>query len=145
MCLLELRATNDPVRQHEAGVAQILADGTRRRTQAFSELQSHYLFAERFGRPGKGNDKVKVGGVVGYAWRNLLVLVPRYASWQELNAQLLEQCGKRRERPLRGHEQAIGERFQKDREALLPVPYEACEKRTTPITSLALVRYRNKR
>ena len=38
-------------------VAKILGDGTRRRTQAFSELISHYLFQERFGRPGRGNDK----------------------------------------------------------------------------------------
>jgi len=38
-------------------VAHILGDGTRQRTRVFSELQSHYLFAERFGRPGKGNDK----------------------------------------------------------------------------------------
>ena len=41
-------------------VARILGDGTRRRTQAFSHLQSHYLFRDRFGRPGKGNDKGKV-------------------------------------------------------------------------------------
>ena len=26
----------------------------------FSHLQSHYLFRDRFGRPGKGNDKGKV-------------------------------------------------------------------------------------
>jgi transposase len=37
-------------------VARILGDGTRRRTRVFAELQSHYLFADRFGRPGKGND-----------------------------------------------------------------------------------------
>jgi transposase len=37
-------------------VAKILGDGTRKRTRAFSELQSHYLFEDRFGRPGKGND-----------------------------------------------------------------------------------------
>jgi transposase len=37
-------------------VARILGDGTRQRTRAFSEQQSHYLFADRFGRPGKGND-----------------------------------------------------------------------------------------
>jgi transposase len=30
-------------------VAQILGNGTRQKTRAFSELQSHYLFAERFG------------------------------------------------------------------------------------------------
>jgi len=127
-------------------VAQILGDGTRKRTQAFSELQSHYLFGERFGRPGKGNDKGKVEGLVGYARRNFLVPIPRCASWQELNAQLVEQCRKRRERQLRGHDQTIGERFQKDAEALLPlppVPYEACEKRTTRVTSLSLVRYRS--
>ena len=37
-------------------VAKILGDGTRQRTRVFSELQSHYLFEDRFGRPGKGND-----------------------------------------------------------------------------------------
>jgi transposase len=126
-------------------VAQILGNGTRKRTQAFSELQSHYLFADRFGRPGKGNDKGKVEGLVGYARRNFLVPVPRCASWPELNAQLIEQCRKRRERKLRGHEQTIGERFQKDAAMLLPLPptpYEACEKRSTRVTSLSLVRYR---
>ena len=45
-------------------VARILGDGTRQRTRAFSELQSHYLFADRFGRPGKGNDKGKVEELV---------------------------------------------------------------------------------
>ena len=38
-------------------VARILGDGKRQRTRAFTELVSHYLFQERFGRPGKGNDK----------------------------------------------------------------------------------------
>jgi transposase len=33
-------------------VARILGDGRRQRTRVFSELQSHYLFADRFGRPG---------------------------------------------------------------------------------------------
>jgi transposase len=37
-------------------VAKILGDGTRKRTRVFSELQSHYLFEDRFGRPGKGNE-----------------------------------------------------------------------------------------
>jgi len=127
-------------------VAQILGDGTRKKTQAFSELQSHYLFQERFGRPGKGNDKGKVEGLVGYARRNFLVPVPRCASWEELNAQLLEQSQKRRQQRLRGHQQTIGERFEKDREALLglpAMPYEACDKRAGRVSSLSLVRYRS--
>jgi transposase len=40
-------------------VARILGDGQRTRTRAFSELVSHFLFRDRFGRPGKGNDKGK--------------------------------------------------------------------------------------
>ncbi len=127
-------------------VARILGDGTRQKTRAFSELQSHYLFEEKFGRPGKGNDKGKVEGLVGYARRNFLVPVPRKASWEELNTHLLAQCQKRRQRKLRGHQSTIAERFENDREKLLPLPaapYEACEKRLTRVTSLSLVRYRN--
>src|SRR5450631_856908 len=126
-------------------VARILGDGTRQKTRAFSELQSHYLFAEKFGRPAKGNDKGKVEGLVGYARRNFLVPIPRVASWEEFNAHLLIQCQKRRERKLRGHQQTIGQRFEKDREMLLPLPaapYEACDKRSTRVTSMSLVRYR---
>jgi hypothetical protein len=126
-------------------VARILGDGTRKKTRAFSELQSHYLFEERFGRPGKGNDKGKVEGLVKYARRNFMVPVPRCASWEAFNKHLLEQCQKRRQQRLRGHDQIIGERFEKDRVVLLPlpsVPYEACEKVATRVTSLSLVRYR---
>ena len=32
-------------------VARILGDGRRQRTRAFTELQSHYLFEDKFGRP----------------------------------------------------------------------------------------------
>ena len=34
-------------------VSRILPDGVRQRTAAFSGLQSHYLFEDRYGRPGK--------------------------------------------------------------------------------------------
>ena len=42
-------------------VARIRGDGTRERTRGFAELRSHYLFLDRFGRPGKGNDKILWG------------------------------------------------------------------------------------
>jgi transposase len=126
-------------------VARILGGEERLRTRAFSELQSHYLFADKFGRPAKGNDKGKVEGLVGYARRNFMVPIPRVNSWDQLNARLEAQCNQRRERRLRGHRETIGERFERDRVVLLPLPtapYEACEKVTTRVSSLALVRYR---
>ncbi len=57
-------------------VAKILGGEQRQRTRAFSELQSYYLFADKFGRPAKGNDKGKVEGLVGYARRNFMVPIP---------------------------------------------------------------------
>src|ERR671916_313900 len=126
-------------------VARILGDGTRRRTRAFAELQSHFLFADRFGRPGKGNDKGKVEGLVGYARRNFLVPVPRVESFAALNAQLEARCRERQGARLRGHEESIGERLARDLEALLPLPaapYEACETRSPRVSSPSLVRYR---
>src|SRR5215510_14729321 len=73
-------------------VARILGDGVRQKTRVFSELQSHYLFADRFGRTGKGNDKGKVEGLVGYARRNYLLPIPCAADYDELNGRLLEGC-----------------------------------------------------
>jgi transposase len=126
-------------------VAKILGDGERKKTRTFAELQSHYLFAERFGRPGKGNDKGAAEGLVGYARRNFLVPVPHLASWEALNTHLRERCQKRREQKLWGHDETIGERFQRDRAALLDLPdapYEACEKHSGKVSSLSLLRYR---
>jgi transposase len=126
-------------------VARILGDGKRQRTRVFAELQSHYLFEDRFGRPGKGNDKGKVEGLVGYARRNFLVPIPVFESFEALNAHLLECCRKRMSDCLRGHSETIGERLQRDLAAFqkpLPPPYDACEKIGTTVSSLSLVRYR---
>jgi transposase len=125
-------------------VARILDGGERQRTRAFAELQSHYLFLDRFGRPGKGNDKGKVEGLVGYARRNFLVPIPTAASFAELNARLEQHCLDRLDDRLRGHAESIGERLERDLAALLPrppVPYDACDRRPARVSSLSLVRY----
>jgi transposase len=125
-------------------VARILSGGERRRTRAFAELQSHYLFLDRFGRPGKGNDKGKVEGLVGYARRNFLVPIPAVPSFAALNAHLERGCLERLDHRVRGHAESIGERLERDLAALQPrppVPYEACERKAARVSSLSLVRY----
>src|SRR3954452_18931661 len=126
-------------------VARILGDGTRQRTRAFSELQSHYLFADRFGRPGKGNDKGRVEGLVGFPRRNYLVPVPHAASFAALNEQLLADCRRRLDDRLRGHSERVGARPCPDLACFhdLPAsPDEACEVPTGRVSALSLVRYR---
>ncbi len=126
-------------------VAKILGDGRRQRTRVFSELQSHYLFEDRFGRPGKGNDKGKVEGMVGYVRRNFLVPVPSFESFDARNAYLERRPLKRLDAQIRGHTETIGQRLERDLEALLAppaAPYDASDKRVSRVSSLSLVRYR---
>ena len=126
-------------------VARILGDGRRKRTRAFTELQSHYLFDDRFGRPAKGNDKGKVEGMVGYVRRNFLVPIPSFESFDALNAHLERRCLERMDATLRGHSETIGQRMERDLDALLPlpsVPYDACDKQPGRASSLSSVRYK---
>ena len=121
---------------------RILGDGTRRRTQAFTHLQSHYLFRDRFGRPGKGNDKGKVEALVKTARRRFMVPIPKVHDLSVLNERLLARCLERLDALEAGGQAAA---LLADLEALrdLPaVPFEACEHVPGQISSTALVRYR---
>ena len=126
-------------------VARILPDGTRQRATLFSGLLSHYVIRDRYGRPGKGNDKGSVEGIVGWSRRNFMVPLPRFATWDDFNAWLEEQCRKRHGDVLRGHHETIGQRLQRDLEAMVdlpPAPFEACDQATGRVSSQALVRYK---
>lgn len=126
-------------------VAKILGDGERRRTQAFTELVSHFLFADRFGRPGKGNDKGKVEGLVKFMRLNYLTPMPHASSVEALNERLAENCLARQNERAGRHEQTIGERLVADKAMFrdLPAaPFEACHKVAARVSSQALVRYR---
>ena len=92
----------------------------------------------RFGRPGKGNDKSKVEGLVGYARRNFLVPIPFFESFDALSAYLERRCLERMDARLRGHTETIGQRMERDLEALPPlpsVPYDACYKQAGRVSS----------
>ena len=125
-------------------VSRILADGTRRRARLFGGFLSHYLVRDRYGRPGKGNDKGAVEGLVGFARRNFMVPLPRFASWEAFNRRLEEQCRRRQGAILRGHRETIGERLVRDLEAMSAppaAPFEACAQAPGQVSSQSLVRY----
>ena len=127
-------------------VAKICGDGRRERTRAFTELVSHYLFRDRFGRPGKGNDKGKVEGLVKFARSNFMTPIPVAASFEALNAGLAERCRARQGERAGRHAGTIGNRLIADLAALRPlpaVPLEPCEKRSARVSSTSLVRYRS--
>ena len=74
-----------------------------------------------------------------------MVPIPVFATFEALNTHLAECCRKRIGERLRGHTETIGERLERDLAAFqkpLPPPYDACEKVSTRVSSLSLVRYR---
>ena len=126
-------------------VSRILPDGTRRRARLFGGFLSHHLIRDRYGRPGKGNDKGAVEGLVGWARRNFMVPLPRLGDFEALNRWFEERCRARQDAVLRGHQERIVERLERDREAMGAVPgapFEACEQVAGQVSSQPLVRYR---
>jgi hypothetical protein len=127
-------------------VARILGDGRRQRTRTLSdELQSHHLFADRFG--GRARATTGQGRRAGRicAGGSFLVPIPQVTSFAELNARLLAGCRRRWSERLRGHDETIGERLTRDRDAFLSLPQapdDARAKRSARVNSLSLVRYR---
>ena len=71
--------------------------------------------------------------------------ITSFESFDALNAYLERRCLERMDARLRGHAETIGQRMERDLDALLPLPpvaYDACEKQAGRVSSLSLVRYR---
>jgi hypothetical protein len=127
-------------------VVRILPDGRRERTAAFTRLVSHFVFEDRYGRPGRGNDKGHVEALVKYAQRTMMTPVPSAASVAALNAALEQQCLVLLNETSGRNPTPIGERLLADLAAFRCLPsgaFEACDMRPGRVSSTALVRYRN--
>src|SRR5262245_63238366 len=129
-----------------AKVAVAAVTGARGRTptREFLRLASHFLFAYRFCRVRRPNEKGHVEAMVGFARRNFLVPVPAADSWETLNAELARRCRDDLARRVRGKEQPKGELLAAERGSLRPIPANAFEARRVELAqanSLSLVRF----
>ena len=125
-------------------VAQITGSRSRKLTDGFLQLQSHYLFDSRFCLVGRPNEKGVVEGIVKYARQNYLVPVPEVADFEELNSYLEERCREDLERRLRGKKLSKKELLKEDQAAFLPMPdapFDACKKASTTVDRLSVVRF----
>jgi transposase len=105
----------------------------RQVTDSFSTLKSAFLFEADFAAVRKGNEKGNVERRIGVVRSRLFVPVPKAASWEELNENLLAQAREIRD---------AAELFKEDEGALLPLrSYEPGSLRTVKVDKLSLVRY----
>lgn len=125
-------------------VAKMLEGRQRKLTDAFLQLQSHYLFKEHFCLAARGNEKGVVEGMVAYSRSNFLVPVPQVSDLEELNARLEVSCREDLKRQLRGKTQPKAALLAEEQQMMLDlpgVPFEACRTRSARANSLSLVRF----
>lgn len=125
-------------------VRAIIGAHSRRLTDGFLQLASHYLFDYHFCNVRRGNEKGLVEGTGGYARRNFMVPVPQMADYDALNAYLLDRCREDLQRQLRGQPGRKADLLKQDQAAFLPLPtapLDACRKQAARANSLSLVRF----
>jgi transposase len=125
-------------------VAAIVGRRGRTPTREFLRLASHFLFAYRFCRVRRPNEKGHVEAMVGFARRNFLVPVPEADSWEALNAELVRRCQADLSRRLRGKDRPKAELLAAERLSLRPLPASGFEPRRVEFAqanSLSLVRF----
>jgi len=125
-------------------VSKVIEAHERKLTDGFLQLQSHYLFRERFCRIGRPNEKGVVEGLVKFTRLNFFVPVPQVRDLQELNARLVQQCREDLKRRLRGKSGTKGQLLVEERAGFLTLPaapFDACRKQPSRANSLSLVRF----
>ena len=125
-------------------VIQVLSAHSRKLTNGFLQLQSHYLFEPHFCRVNRPNEKGSVESDVRYGRQNFLVPVPQPRELEDLNGQLVTRCHDDLACQSRGKAGRRGERLREDQAKFRPLPaapFDACRKVSTAVNSLSLVRF----
>lgn len=128
----------------KALVSAITGKRTRRLTEGFLQLQSHYCFAEHFCGVRRANEKGVVEATVKFARLKYFVPVPQVRDLGVLNERLVEQCRGDLGRTVRGQSASKGVLLAEDQAAFVPlpaVPFDACRKWQTRANSRSLVRF----
>ncbi|MBU0609429.1 MAG: IS21 family transposase [Armatimonadetes bacterium] len=123
---------------------KIIGAHSRKLTDGFLQLASHYLFDYHFCTVRRPNEKGLVEGTGGYARRNFLVPVPDMADYDALNAYLLGCCQNDLQRQLRGQAGRKADLLKQDQSAFIALPaapFDACRKQAARSNSLSLVRF----
>ena len=94
--------------------ARILGVGKRQRTRGFAEMHHTTYCGIVLACLARAVDKGKVECLVGNARRNFLVPLPVFDSFEALNVYLVDCCRRRMADRLRGHDETIAQRLERD-------------------------------
>jgi len=130
----------------KTAVDAVFVGKERKYNRRFLELCSHYLVEPVACTPGAGWEKGQVESQVGVARQRLFTPKLRFASYQDLNAHLAEQCRKEAER--RRHpeqsDKTVYEVFEDERSRLIPnrgTTFDGYRVQPATVSKTCLVRF----
>lgn len=129
-------------------VAQIFKGRERKPNERYAALASHHAFDPLFCMPASGNEKPYVEHRVYDLQRRFATPVPNVRDLAELNVYLRDCCLKERERICAGQAETIGQRFEHDRAAALPLPtyrFDPCIHQAAYVDKYQTVHYDSNR
>ena len=103
-------------------VWKVMQGRDRIEQDSFCKFKAYYSFDSRFCNPASGHEKGGVEGLVGFARRNYMVPVPKAASLEELNEQILRQCIVYGNHKMAGRERKVDELYEDEKRQLLSQP-----------------------
>jgi transposase len=127
---------------------QILRGRNRTLNPAYAALASHYRFDPLFCMPARGQEKSDVEQSVFALERRACTPVPQAKDLADLNRQLLAFCMAERERIVAHQTLRIGENFESEKMAAMPLPahpFDACIRRTGLVDKYQTVMFETNR
>jgi transposase len=125
-------------------VSAIFRGRDRRPNERYAALASHYTFEPLFCMPARGNEKPYAETRVRVVQRQWATPVPRVPDLAALNVSFRERCAAEVGRTVAGYEEAIGQRFARDRAEALPLPprpFDACVVQAAQVDKYQTVRF----
>ena len=125
-------------------VKTILRGRERRLHPRYAALASHYRFDPLFCMPASGQEKPYAENSVYDLQRDWGTPVPKASGYEELNEYLRRCCLGLLEHRVSGQAQTIGERFQQERAAALPLsehPFDPCVSQPAKVDKYQTVRF----
>lgn len=106
----------------KTAVTKVLRGRDREENAEFRAFRGAPALEVQFAAPRRGNEKGGVEGLMGYIEDNVFRPIPSFASIAELNAALERLAAANLERVHATHHERIGDRFERERLALRPLP-----------------------
>jgi transposase len=128
----------------KTAVKKVLVGRKREEQDSFLKFRAHHGFDSQFCNPAKGNEKGIIEGLARYIKAHAFTPVPEFPYIEALNEWLAARCQTLNARPRGKHKISFQERFEEERERLLPLSkhtFDCCSRKEAKVNHYSLIAF----